>query len=115
MSTKAYASAYQSDRVCPASMVQGEVRKLEVDFNGALNGETITAVELDAYALALITLSGLTQANGIVSVVATAVLYGCQPLRFVATTSGGRKLAQWFEVEVTGWMPQSAALTWTAP
>lgn len=114
MTTKAYASAYQSDRVCPAAMARGEVRVFSADFNGALNGETITAATWQDYRQAVVTLSGLTQSAGVVSVTVTADLPGYADMRCEVTTSAGRKLVQWFCVEVKGCMATGTGLTWTA-
>ena len=112
--TKAYASAYQTERVQSAQMTVGEVREFEVDFNGALDGETITAAAWDMDPGSLLALADLSQAAGVVSVDVTAAYYGCTGMRVTATTSTGRKLIQRFRVDVQGVCLATTGLTWTA-
>jgi len=112
--TKAYASAYQTERVQSASMTVGELREFEVDFNGALNGETITAAVWDTSNPTAMALADLTQAAGIVSVDATANYSGRAEMRVTITTSAGRWLIQRFMVDVRGVALGGTALTWTA-
>ncbi len=111
--TKAYASQYQTDRVHASKMFKGEARTYEADFNGALNGETIVSAQWSLNILGTLTLSGVTQVAGVVSVKAVASQFGYVGMQCTATTNAGRTLAQLFDVTVHGPLPvATTALSW---
>lgn len=96
----AYASAYQPGRVCPAELARGETRTFEVNFNGALRGETIVGAVWEQDRSDVVTLSAIAHASGVVSVTGTGAAIGEVGLRCTATTSAGRKLTQFWCLDV---------------
>lgn len=100
--TKAYFSSFHTPKPIRARMTKDELRKFQVDFNGALDSETVSsATWTNPSSNATLTISGPTLSAGIATCSGEALTKGTARIHCVATLSTGRKLKQWFHVRVS--------------
>lgn len=98
--TKAYFSRFHKPKPVRVEMTLDEVREFEVDFNGALESETVSQVEWETSEEAVVSISGAALSAGVGSCVGEALLEGAARIYCLATLSSGRALKQWFTIRV---------------
>lgn len=98
--TKAYVSAFHSGSPHRSTIRKDEQRTYRADFNGALEGETVSSVTWHTDDDSIIAISGAALSSGVGSVSVTASNEGTAELSCTAALSGGRDLKQWFRIEV---------------
>lgn len=100
--TKVYYSRFHQQKPCRVVMEKDEVLTFRVDFNGGLeSGESVSTATMETEQENVLAISGETLTSGLASVTGTASTEGVARLSFVGTLSSGRKLKQWFRVNVT--------------
>ena len=101
--TKVYFSRFHRQKPHRSEMTLDEIRKFQVDFNGALESETVTSIDWQTDEDLTVSISAATLSAGIASVLARARIEGqTARLYCLATLDTGRKLKQWFNVKVIG-------------
>ena len=98
--TKCYYSGFHKNKPTRCVMTLDEVRTFSVDFNGALESETVSSVEWDHHESVEVEIADAALSAGIATVEGTAEAEGTARISCIATLSSGRKLKQWFHVKV---------------
>ena len=99
--TKAYYSRFHKPKPVRASMTLDEVRKFQVNFNGALESETVSSVTWENENTdTTLSIGSATLSAGIASCLGEARVEGTARLYCLATLDTGRKLKQWFHVRI---------------
>lgn len=83
-------------------MTMDEVCKFQVDFNGALESETVSSVVWENENTDVtMSIASPTLSAGIAACLGEARVTGTARLYCLATLNTGRKLKQWFTVQIT--------------
>jgi hypothetical protein len=98
--TKAYYSRFHKPKPVRVEMTLDEIRKFQVDFNGALESETVSSIQWETGEDATVSIASATLSAGIASCLGEADVVGTARLYCLATLSSGRKLKQWFHIRV---------------
>lgn len=99
--TKVYYSAHHTPKPHRSVMTLDEIRKFQVDFNGALDSETVSSVTWENENTdTTVSIGSPTLSAGIASCLANARIEGTARLYCLALLSSGRYLKQWFHIRV---------------
>lgn len=98
--SRVYYSKFHKPKPARVEMSLDEIRKFRVDFNGGLESESVNTAAWETNDDAVLTISAPTIDSGVAVCVVEAALEGTAQLSCIATLDSGRKLKQWFQVEV---------------
>jgi hypothetical protein len=99
--TKVYYSAYQPNLPHESTMQDTEIRTYSVDWNGALEGSTVSGTpDWATEDTSVITIASEAVSSGVSTVKVTAAETGTADLSCTATLANGLKLMQWFRIRV---------------
>ena len=99
--TKAYFSAYGENPVHKSTIQDTEKRTYSVDWNGALEGSTVSGTpDWATDDTSIIAIASEAVSSAVSTVLVTANEVGTAELSCTATLADGRKLVQWFLITV---------------
>lgn len=99
--TKAYYSAHHGSRPHRATLQDTEKRQFAVDWNGALDGSTVSGTpDWATDDTSIVTLSTEAVSSGVSTALVEALEVGTADISCTATLANGVKLVQWFIVTV---------------